>query len=95
MDRDKFLNLVRRWMRRVDVRTLTPRAPEITAHESNRFQMSISYWADVNAPDYAGMILSRWNITFVRERDGWRILTIEPTMINHQTVKGWRGLPQP
>jgi len=92
MDADKFVELVRSYMRRVDVHTLTRRGMDVTASEGDTLEISINYWADISAPDYSGMVRSRWTITFVREGGGWRILTVEPTMIGQRPVDGWRGL---
>lgn len=95
MDSDRFLDLVRRWMRQVDVHSLTRRALDITASEGDTFQISISYLGDISARDYAGAVLSRWTIVFAREDDAWRILSVEPTMINRHSVDGWKGLRPP
>ncbi|MFQ5806277.1 MAG: hypothetical protein ACE5I3_07500 [Phycisphaerae bacterium] len=95
MDRTKFLDLVRSYMRRVDVHTLTRRALEIVASEKDTFEISISYWADISHRDYSGMVRSRWKIVFLCEQDEWRILCIEPTLIGPRPVDGWRGLDGP
>ncbi len=95
MDRDKFLELVRRAMRRVDVHTLTQRGLKIQASASDTFEISVTYWADVSTPEYRGMTPSRWKIVFVREEGGWRILTVEPIELNRIPVAGWRGVRNP
>ena len=94
-DGEEFLDRVRRYMQAVDVRTLTRRTLEIEENDADRFQIYVSYWADVSTRDFAGGLLSRWLIRFVRDDDGWRIISIEPTQMDRRTVRGWRGLPKP
>jgi hypothetical protein len=95
MDRSEFLDLVRRWMQRVDVHTLTRRGLRIQASDGDTFLISIGYWADISGPDFSGTVTSRWEIEFVHEEDGWRILSIEPIELDHRPVAGWRNLRGP
>jgi hypothetical protein len=95
MDREKFVRLVERYMQRVDVRTLTRRALDIEASETDRFQLYVSYLADISAPNLNSLVLSRWRISFAKEDDGWRILSIEPTQLDRTPIRGWRGLRVP
>jgi hypothetical protein len=94
-DDEEFLDRVRRYMQAVDVRTLTRRALEIEESNADRFQIYVSYWADISTRDFAGGLLSRWRIVFVVEEHGWRIISIEPTELGRVTIGGWRGLPKP
>jgi hypothetical protein len=95
MDQAGFLERVRRAMRRVDVRTLTQHGLKIQADESDTFEVSVTYWADVSTPEYGGLAHSRWRIVFIREQGNWRILTVEPTELNRLPVAGWSGVPHP
>ena len=92
MDRARFVELVRVYMQRVDVRTLARRKLEVVSGTPERFEALVSYFAEINAGDYSGPAQSRWRIIFVKEADRWRIISIEPTMLNRQTVAGWRSL---
>jgi hypothetical protein len=94
-DRADFIKIVRSYMSRVDVHSLSRRALEVTAEQPDSFQIYISYLADASTRDYRQAGLSRWRIRFVREADGWRIVSIEPTELDRTTVRGWRGLPKP
>lgn len=95
MDRGEFLDLVERYMQRVDVRTLYQRALKVTTSEGSTFEISVSYLADVTQRSYSGAVLSRWSIVFTREDGGWRILSIEPTMLQRDPIDGWSDLRGP
>ncbi len=92
MDGDRFLELVRGYMAWVDVRSLTRRKLEIETSEADTFQAHLSYWGEISARNYVGPVQSRWRIVFVRDTDGWRILSIEPTMLQRMPVSGWSDL---
>jgi hypothetical protein len=94
-DRADFLDLVERYMARVDVRTLRRRRLEIRRSEGNEFQIYVSYLADVSGRDFGTTVLTRWFITFVRENGAWRIVTIEPSEFDNRSVGGWRNIPPP
>lgn len=94
-DRARFLDRVQQYMERVDVRTLIRRQLEVEAGEADRFQIEVSYLADVSAANYAGAVFSRWRITFVEVGDQWQILTVEPISLNQHSVHGWDDLPAP
>ncbi len=90
--REEFLDVVRGYMRRVDVRTLTRRLFELSERKTDGFRLTVSYLADIRARDFSGAVLTRWRIDFERREDGWRIRRIVPLEINHQIIRGWRGL---
>ena len=94
-DRAEFLQRVRDYMERVDVRTLTRRKLEVEKNDGEQFQIYISYLADINTQDFDRPVLSRWRITFVHEANHWRILTIIPVSIDQTPTGGWRGVPRP
>jgi hypothetical protein len=94
-DREKFIDRVRQYMQSIDVRTLNRRMLEIKESEADTFQIIISYLADIRATDYAGPVLSRWKIVFVREGGRWKIQRIEPTQLGRAVIHGWKGLPRP
>ena len=94
-DKAQFLDRVREYMARVDVRTLTRRKLEVEESGAERFQIYISYLADVSMRDFDRPVLSRWRIVFVRERDEWRIRTIVPVSIDQTPTRGWKGIPRP
>ena len=94
-DADEFLARVRQYMQAVHVRTLNRRALDIEENQPDRFQIYVSYWADISGRSYASGTLSRWLIVFAREEQGWRIINIEPTHMDRITIRGWRALPNP
>jgi len=94
-DRADFVKIVRSYMSWVDVHSLSRRKLEVTQNEPESFQIYISYFADASTSDYRHIGLSRWLIRFVREADGWRIISIEPTEFDRRTLRGWRELPKP
>jgi hypothetical protein len=94
-NRADFIRIVRSYMSRVDVHSLSRRTLEVTAEQPDSFQIYVSYLADASTQDYRHMGLSRWLIQFIHEEDGWRIISIEPTELDRTTVRGWRGLPKP
>ncbi len=89
MDGERFADLVRAYMQWVNVRTLSRRALTIEESRDDTFRASLSYLGEVTARNFTGLVQSRWSITFIRDQDGWRILSIEPTMLQRQAVKGW------
>ena len=64
-----FVEVVRDWMRVVDVRTLRRRALRIEGSLDDRFEIYVSYMADVAHRSYSGTTLSRWIITFTARRE--------------------------
>ncbi len=92
MDGEQFTDLVRAYMQWVNVRSLSRTALTIEESRDDTFRASLSYLGEVTARDFTGLVQSRWNITFVRDQDGWHILSIEPTMLQRQTIKGWGDL---
>jgi hypothetical protein len=94
-DRDRFLDRVRQYLEAVDVRTLTRRKLAVETSEAGRFQIYVSYLADISTRELDSPVLSRWQIEFVDEAGQWRILTIQPTSIERRPIGGWKGLPKP
>lgn len=94
-DRERFLDRVRQYLEAVDVRTLTRRKLAVETSEAGRFQIYISYLADISTRDLDTPVLSRWRIEFVDEAGQWRILTIQPSSIERRPIGGWKGLPKP
>jgi hypothetical protein len=94
-DRERFIERVKDYMQTIDVRTLNRRKLQIEKSETDAFEISVSYLAEISGRDYAGPVLSRWKIYFVHEDGHWRILRIEPTSLGQTTIHGWDGVPRP
>jgi len=94
-DKQRFLDRVREYMTRVEIRTLTRQRLEVEESSADRFQISVSYLASISTRDIAAPVLSRWLIVFVREGGPWRIQTIVPVALDRRPVSGWKGIPRP
>ena len=94
-DKSRFLERVRDYMAHAAVRTLARRKLEVEQSGPDRFQIYISYLADISTREFDSPVLSRWRIGFVREAGGWRIATIIPISIDQRPTGGWKGVPRP
>jgi hypothetical protein len=92
MNRDTFLEYVRRQMERVNVRDLDRTALRIERSEGDRLVVSVSYLASIVMQDYAGDVLSRWSLTFARTPAGWKIVSIQPLHVGGVDRPTWGTL---
>lgn len=91
-NRADFLDVVRAYMRRIDVRSLTRRFFQISERTPDSFRLTVSYLAEINARDAGGVVLTRWRIDFERRGGKWQIRRIVPIEFNHRVIKGWSAL---
>lgn len=89
MDAREFVAFVQRQYDHVRVRALNANQWQIRDDGPGRFVASVAYQGDIVLNEYAGMIRTRWDITFIRTDAGWRILAIEPTYIDGLEPPYW------
>ncbi len=92
MDRDTFLEYAQRQLKRVNVRTLDRTGLRIEESEGERVVATVSYLASIVMPDYAGDMLSRWSLTFIRTSTGWQIVDIQPLHVGGVDHPTWGTL---
>ncbi|MFN0134553.1 MAG: hypothetical protein ACKVS9_00375 [Phycisphaerae bacterium] len=94
MNRERFIERVKSSMRTFDVRTLSRVRLEILDRSGERFQVGVSYWANVSRGSIGGYTKSLWKIEFASTPHGWKISRIEPEEINEIRVESWDRMPR-
>ncbi len=92
MGRDDFLAFVRRQYDRVRVHSVNCSSFRIQASQADQFTVAAAYQGNISTPDYASVIRTRWEITFVNGEAGWQISAIEPVYIDGAAEPGWGGI---
>jgi hypothetical protein len=92
MDRDEFVAFVRRQYDKVRVREVNCSSFRVRRSEADEFVVAADYQGEITVTEYAGLIRTRWEITFVRVEGGWQISAIEPVYIDGVAESGWIGI---
>jgi len=92
MDRDAFVAYVARQMKKVDVRSVERQSLGVEESAGDRLTVTAAYLADVTVQDYAGELLTRWSLTFVRTPDGWQIVAIQPLYVSGIDHPTWTDI---
>jgi hypothetical protein len=95
LDRDAFLQLVRRQLQVVNLRWVETWQLKVVESAGDRFTISVSYLAETTMDRAAGTIRSRWRITFVQKPDGWKIIDIQPEHIDVLSDASWNRIWSP
>lgn len=89
LDRDAFLQLVRRRLQTVNLRWVQTWQLKVADSAADSFTIAVSYLSEATADRNAGTIRSRWRITFTRKPDGWKISNIQPEYIDVLSDANW------
>ena len=95
MNADDFIDFVQRQYNHVRVRDLHRVSLQIRESQSDRFVAAVAYWAEITVSDYAGMVQTSWDITFVQTPNGWQVNAIDPTHIPGHDRPDWGSLDRP
>jgi hypothetical protein len=92
LDRDAFLDLVRRQLEHVKVRWVDRWQLAVRESASERFVAEVTYSADITADVYSGPATGTWAITFIRTPAGWKIDCVQPIRIGDMSDPSWHDI---
>jgi hypothetical protein len=95
MDKEQFLALVGRQYNRVQVKDIYRSQLEVRQSQADRFVVEAAYQADVRTEQLGGWMPSRWELTFSRTAEGWRISAIRPLHLVGFSNPDWDVLDRP
>ncbi|HOO18292.1 MAG TPA: hypothetical protein PLU99_14450 [Phycisphaerae bacterium] len=82
MDKGQFLDFVARQYGRIRVSSLHCSQLEVRDSQPDQFTVEAAYQADLRGDFMGGWVRSRWELTFKRTADGWRIAFLRPIHID-------------
>ncbi|NLG43761.1 MAG: hypothetical protein GX547_10975 [Phycisphaerae bacterium] len=82
MDKGQFLDFVARQYGRIRISSLYCSQLEVRDSQPDQFTVEAAYQADLRGDFMGGWVRSRWELTFKRTADGWRIAFLRPIHID-------------